>query len=600
MNNILSVEELFSLRVFRVPDYQRGYAWETQQWEDFIDDLEFLSPGKDHYTGTVVLHQQNKNLRDEEGKSHTLFDIVDGQQRLTTVIILLSCISAAFDKTNSTLAAGVRKSYVCFQGMNHQPTYKLQLNSDCHDYFVNSILAQCPGPQGPTIAAHERLRSAQKYFEDYISRKSSDLNSEFAPWLMSFYEKITQRLKLVHYAVGDSADVGVIFEVMNDRGRPLSELEKVKNYLLYLSTKLSVNSEAFSQQVNDTWAKIFRQLMAAGLGTKDDEDRLLRSHWLMVYDYDRKQWDGSKSIKRRFNLKNYDEKHKLLLGELVKYVRSLCDSLTAYCDAMRPNAPSAFRIFDDSKRRALRKSGEELRRIKVTAPFLPLLIACRLRFADDAEQYLYLLKVCELYAFRVYRVAERRSNAGESKLFQLGNEVYADKSKFKQTVAEILARMEHYCPDRTFKTFFDPEQERNWYQWSGLKYFLYEYEESLAGSKPVKITWDALDHSEKTIEHILPQTPDHKYWKERFDAAERKKCMHDIGNLCLTEDNSVYLNKQFPDKKGKPGEGRCYANSNLFIERELAVFSDWTPNSVAKRRKALMDWYRTRWAVDAN
>jgi uncharacterized protein with ParB-like and HNH nuclease domain len=93
MNNVLSVEELFAGRVFRVPNYQRGYAWEQQQWEEFLDDLEYLSPGKDHYTGTVVLHEQKKTVTDEEGKTHFLFDIVDGQQRLTTIVILLSCIS---------------------------------------------------------------------------------------------------------------------------------------------------------------------------------------------------------------------------------------------------------------------------------------------------------------------------------------------------------------------------------------------------------------------------------------------------------------------------------------------------------------------------
>lgn len=599
MNNVLSVEEIFSGRAFRVPDYQRGYAWEEQQWEEFLEDLEYLSPGKDHYTGTVVLHDQSKNLRDEEGKTHSLFDVVDGQQRLTTVVILLSCISSEFEKSNKTLASGVRKTYVCFQGLNHQPTYKLQLNSDCHEYFVNNVLAQNPGPQGPSIAAHERLRAAQKYFLEYLSRKSSQLNSGFAEWLMEMYEKVTQRLKVSHYTVGDSAEVGVIFEVMNNRGRPLSELEKVKNYLLYLSSKLTVSSSSFAEQVNDTWAGIFRKLMGVGLGTTADEDRLLRCHWLMVYDYDRKQWDGSKSVKRRFNLKDYDGKHKALLAELVKYVKSLCDSLTAYCDAVRPNVGDAFGIFADPDRKALRKAGDKLRRIKVTAPFLPLLIACRLRFAEDPTKYLNLLKVCELYAFRVYRIAERRSNAGEAKLFQLGNELYADKTKFKQTLADMLSLIQHYCPDKTFRDFFDPEQERDWYYWTGLKYFLYEYEESLAGSKPVKVSWDALDHSEKTIEHILPQTPDHKYWKEQFGAAERKTCMHDLGNLCLTEDNSVYQNKPFPVKKGQPGEGRCYANSNLFMERELATFSDWTPNAVAKRRKGLVDWYRTRWAMDS-
>lgn len=260
MNNVLSLEELFSGRAFHVPDYQRGYAWEQQQWDEFLEDLEYLPSGKDHYTGTVVLHQQSKSLRDEEGKTHFLFDIVDGQQRLTTIVILLSCLSSEFKKTNPILAAGVSKSYVCFLGLNRQTTYKLQLNSDCHNYFTDSILAQRPGPQGPTIAAHVRLHAAKVHFSEYLARKSSALGPSYGPWLMELYEKVTQRLRVSHYIVGDAADVGVIFEVMNNRGRPLSELEKVKNYLLYLATKLNVSSGTLTAQVNDTWAQIFQNL----------------------------------------------------------------------------------------------------------------------------------------------------------------------------------------------------------------------------------------------------------------------------------------------------------------------------------------------------
>jgi hypothetical protein len=57
MKNVLSIQELFTGRLFRVPDYQRGYAWEKQHLTDFLEDLELLPTGKNHYTGTIVLHQ---------------------------------------------------------------------------------------------------------------------------------------------------------------------------------------------------------------------------------------------------------------------------------------------------------------------------------------------------------------------------------------------------------------------------------------------------------------------------------------------------------------------------------------------------------------
>jgi uncharacterized protein with ParB-like and HNH nuclease domain len=70
MNNVFTVEELFAGRLFRVPDYQRGYAWEMSHRSEFLDDLELLAPNHEHYTGTVVLHERAPDQRrlDSEGK----------------------------------------------------------------------------------------------------------------------------------------------------------------------------------------------------------------------------------------------------------------------------------------------------------------------------------------------------------------------------------------------------------------------------------------------------------------------------------------------------------------------------------------------------
>ena len=96
MQSVYTVQELFTDKVLRIPDYQRGYAWERQQLEDFWEDLEYLGPDKDHYTGTVILHEQSEDILDEEGKRHRVFHVVDGQQRLTTVVLLLNCIRTQF------------------------------------------------------------------------------------------------------------------------------------------------------------------------------------------------------------------------------------------------------------------------------------------------------------------------------------------------------------------------------------------------------------------------------------------------------------------------------------------------------------------------
>src|SRR4051812_24154687 len=95
MNNVFTIEKLFADRIFTVPDYQRGYAWEEQQLTEFVEDLDALSSGKDHYTGTLVLHDRKGDeaaRTDDEGRHYVVSEVVDGQQRLTTVILLLDAV----------------------------------------------------------------------------------------------------------------------------------------------------------------------------------------------------------------------------------------------------------------------------------------------------------------------------------------------------------------------------------------------------------------------------------------------------------------------------------------------------------------------------
>ena len=94
------------------------------------------------------------------------------------------------------------------------------------------------------------------------------------------------------YVVEDAAEVGVIFEVMNNQGKQLSELDLVKNYVLYLGTKLDLPEHPLHSDVVQAWGGIFRDPMAAGLTETMHEEQLLRAHWFLAYDHQRKNWDG--------------------------------------------------------------------------------------------------------------------------------------------------------------------------------------------------------------------------------------------------------------------------------------------------------------------
>ena len=312
MNNVVSLDDLFHKRVFRIPDYQRGYSWGNRQVREFLEDLELLGPGRFHYAGTVILHALHKSeaqRMDKGGDQYFPVAVVDGQQRLTTVVLLLDGIRRLLTETNQELSQGIGKNYIAAQAENGEPLYKLTLNSDADHFFKASVLSDNPSVEGANISSHRRLESAKNQIALYLDTNTAQEGKNGTKWLHSLYTKVATQLRFTLYQVEDEAEVGVIFEVMNDRGKPLTELEKVKNFLLHASVALrgSNNPNELERSVNEAWAEILRQLMAADLESSADEDRLLRAHWLTHYDPQPRLWQGSRSIKERFALRKHSQ-----------------------------------------------------------------------------------------------------------------------------------------------------------------------------------------------------------------------------------------------------------------------------------------------------
>ncbi len=612
MDNVVSLDDLFHKRLFRVPDYQRGYSWEQRQVREFLEDLELLTFGRYHYTGTVVLHESRPEDQrmDKDGNVYLPVDIVDGQQRLTTIVLLLDGVRrslASLSDSAQGLSQGILRNFISTDEMNGQRLFKLSLNADTDHFFKESILAEQPGVEGPQITSERRLAEAKQQIADYLSTNVHPQECAGEEWLRTLYAKLATQLRFTLYQVGDEAEVGVIFEVMNDRGKPLTDLEKVKNYLLHVSTSLAIPND-LAKSVNGAWAEILRQLMSAHLVSSDDEDQLLRAHWLTHYNPQSRQWERSRSIKRKFDLREFKDRHEELLSHLHTYAEGLRASCISFCDAYQPNRPDAFASFkaNPKVRSQVVDWSAKLRRTGFVATFLPLLMAVRLGWPNDPTKYLEVLKLCEAFAFRVYRWNEYRSNAGQARLFRLGYDLATKNQTFGDTVEALKAELAYWCSVDDFEDETTPDSTFNWYRWAGLRYFLYEYEVALAseqGASPIA-TWDEIWNRDlqDTIEHVLPQTiSDRPYWEGRFTTQEHQRYVHDLGNLSLTKHNSTYQNKPFPEKKGAvDAAGHCYAKSPLYLERELTQWYDWDADTIDERRLKLLEWGKKRWAVDAS
>ncbi len=604
MNNTIPLQELFHNRIFRVPDYQRGYAWEKLQIGEFLDDLNLLGSThhRHHYTGTIVLHQPPEAVTktDAEGKSHVTADVVDGQQRLTTIVLLLNELADELSTHGGSdeLSKGIQKSYVVAKGLDGQPLHKLSLNEETDFFFKNGVLKD-GGVAGAPTAAAQRLSDAKKQITDYLRAIGEEKG------LIDLLNRITTLLHFNVYEVDHPSEVGIVFELVNDRGKPLTNLEKVKNYLLYTAATLDIEAhskDTLTKAVNDAWADILRRLTAARLASPWEEDQLLRAHWIMEYDARAQNWDGSKSVKERFDLRRYHNQHGKLLGELHDYIKGLRQACICYCDALRPARDDAFGSFasEPAVREGVKLWNSRLVRTRITATFLPLLMAVRKRWPSEPEKYLEVVKLFELIAFRFYRVADFRTNYRQSQMFGLAREVVRGM-EFDDAVAAIrrLYNDADGYARRFFDDFTDSSKPRNWF-WRGyLSYFLYEYELHLASAgfsdtdtKP-KVGWGEIRGRRDSIEHVLPQSIEKRpCWQKRFNADDHERHVHDIGNLTLTEQNSELSNREFVEKKD------YYTKSRLFQELEIAKYDDWTPEAIDKRRAKLLGWAKERWHMD--
>ena len=199
-----------------------------------------------------------------------------------------------------------------------------------------------------------------------------------------------------------------------------------------------------------------------------------------------------------------------------------------------------------------------------------------------------------------YRLVGRPAHTGRSELFRHGHWLYTQQGTVKETIHSLIDLIKKNTPQADVDLEFEPREDANWYGWNGLKYFLYEYESYLGElhNKSSKLKWKQLDKWEHSVEHILPQTPTARYWLSRWTQDQRDQYTHDLGNLCLTLDNSSYGNKPFPEKRGEAGSGmHCYANGDLVMERELAAFQDWDEAALRKRREEMVEWAKERWGL---
>jgi hypothetical protein len=609
-NELQSLSSIFNNRVFRIPDYQRGYAWTDRQLNDFWEDLDRLETGRTHYTGQLSLERVTGDawqLWDEdpwliEQGDYKPYFVVDGQQRLTTAIILIKCL---LDTVSEEGELGLTKK------RDHEEKYLVRKSSiaraylfgyekdnPSYEYFKTQVLGEQSNQYQSTETTYTaNLGRALTFFRAKIESATVE-NVE------RWFRTITQRFRFNIYELDDDLDVFVAFETMNNRGKPLSQLELLKNRLIYLSTLLPApaleeSRRTIRRNVNDAWRTVFEELGRSPQAPLDDDD-FLRAHWIMYFIYARNE----AAQYARFLLGEHFTAVRVRSGELSdvelqRYVTSIQDSVRQWHAIHFPGSAN----LSVEVERGL----ERLARLGRGA-FPPLLMAALQGGYSDANK-VALIDAAERFVFAVGRLCQRRADTGDSEYYRLAGQLYRGDSGIDSATSAILDRTEnYYSREKAITDMCDLfNRAEGFYSWGGLRYFLFEYEQELrtaAGMTADKLTWAELHKPTGdyvSVEHIYPRSATPADWPayQGMLPEQRHRLAHTLGNLLplSTSRNAKFSNRPFVAKKQDVAGARGYFNGS-YSEIAVAQNVDWTPSHVLARGLAMLDFMEKRWKID--
>lgn len=658
MNELQSLSQIFQNKIFRIPDYQRGYAWQSQQLRDFWEDIVNLQSDRYHYTGLLSLKKLNQEESRKLGNDDSwllqsgfkAYHIVDGQQRLTTFVIMLNEIIEFTCQLPDNIGKSYEEIYIGFENIKDikakyisrkRPpedliiTYMFGYENDnpSAEYLKYKVLGQEYGGTIKETYYTKNLKYAKEFFgkelRAYYEKKGIE-------GITDLYRKLTLKLMFNIHEIEDDYDVFVAFETMNNRGKRLTNLELLKNRLIYLTTLYSsdildgTDQIALRELINKAWSEVYYQLGRNENNLLSD-DEFLRAHWIIYYSYSRKRGDDYiKFLLRKFSHKsifeniievNPDEDDPTVFmsdqqdddddievdsspnvtdeflqpKEIIDYVNSLNETAEYWYYTFYPEKCPDITEEEQVWIEKLNRIG-----IGYFRPIVAVSLIPRLEYSKYERIAFY--KAVERFIFITFRMAMYQSSYKSSDYYRKTHEVYMENMSLSDVTEDLINTTNENAADavRVFVTRMNKRfiSQDGFYSWRELRYFLYEYEYSLASKyKLDKLSWADLTKVVKdkiTVEHILPQTPTKLYWRNnfrQFTPEEIKTLSASLGNMLpLSQSiNSKLQNDSFDDKKARGYSNGCHC------EIEISKEDSWDAKHIYDRGMKLLSFMETRW-----
>ena len=683
MNALESLKSIFKDRLFKIPDYQRGYAWTVRQLWDFWEDVVNLPIGRFHYTGLLSLKKVDDEISSGwneerwliEDQGYKPFHVVDGQQRLTTFVIFVQAISELLQNLPENKGKNYDEIYLGSQSLKkikedylviEKPpefiirTYKFSYETDNPSFLFlrHRILNE---PDSGTLQETFytlNLDNAKKFFLENLEKFYKEEGLEGIEVL---FRKVTQNLMFNLYEISDDFDVFVAFETMNNRGKKLSNLELLKNRLIYLTTLYDENElekddrQAIREKINNVWKEVYFQLGRNKKNPLNDDDFLV-AHWIMYFQYTKQKGDDyirflleekftPKNIysKTEFKLNSVQEfeeireeenepeepdeniqsqktilRSKLLPLEIEDYVSSLKSAAVHWYNTHNPV---------DNPDLTEKESVwiERLNRVGILY-FRPLVTVTFISPGVNSSERVKLFKAIERFIFVTFRMGRAFSSYGNFEFNRAARGLRTNTLSMDDIHESINNRMDYifYQSEKSEKTFFDytylqkyleknfQKDSGGFYSWNGLRYFLYEYEmEKVRERGSQKIDWKLFVKSEKdkiSIEHIFPQTPNLKCWKDDFKGIKKTHTNFlkgTLGNLLLLSrsinsslQNDCFEDKKIPKYNDRKEKIRQGYKDGSHSEIEVSAYEDWNAETILDRGLKLLDFMERRWELE--
>jgi uncharacterized protein with ParB-like and HNH nuclease domain len=560
-----TISDLFSVkRKYVVPRFQRAYSWSKEQikelWDDLIASIQIdgtLVVHEEYFIGALVLVGDDKS---------NILQIVDGQQRLTTITILLSVLCERFKELKKDhLAEAIFKNYIEGQDDDGKNYFKLD-NETPKPFFQKSIQYINKEQSSPQTDEEKTLLSSYQDLYGFTSRdnlanrfhiKKVD-DEKYEILLRAVRDQVVKYLKVIFITVAEEEEAYTIFETLNARGMNLSFVDLIKNRLFK-----ELNDTHPDDDAKTTWRNI-----RSVISSRDNVGSLetfVRHWWISKYSY-----VGEENIYKTFKKLWAEDRidAKQFIKELhadsqtyIKIASPLQEDFKQQEERSIYNALCAFKIFNVTQQR----------------PFLLSLLKAKerriIKFDDQKEIMLFL----EKFHFMFNAVCSLRPSGIEGSYSRAARDLQntSDKRNAKDIINTLKESLTSRMPDEA--VFTDKFKDLKFYNGYTrdkklIQYIFNKIERS-------KLATNELAPENISLEHILPQSKNDK------------EIIGEIGNLLPL---SQELNEKAKDKS-VIDKLSIYQKSQYALPKEFADehIIPWNPTTIAKRTEILAKYCYT-------